>query len=91
MKRSRSPSKHPGDWRDPDELEYLYDGLGWTLTDIVEHFADLGSEDISEGRVRRMLDRHDIRCGRNDRPPVQGPGAALWNSDSIEDAVGGGD
>lgn len=89
MKRSRGPSQDPNGWRDPDELEYLYDELGWTLSDIVAHFADLGCEDVSAGRVRRKLEINDIRCGRNDRPPVQGPGAALWNAD--KDAVGGAD
>lgn len=89
MKRSRDLPEEPDAWQDPDVLEELYVERGWSVDDIVEHFRDCGSDIITARRVRWRLDTNDIRCGHNDRPPVTGRAAQLWQTDP--DAVGGDD
>jgi len=87
VKRSKTLPKDPDAWRDPDVLERLYTDLGWSLGDIVAHFEDLGSSEVSAGRVRGVLEEHDIRCGQNNRPPTTEPHATLWDGD--KDLLGG--
>ena len=89
MKRHRElPDQHDA-WRDQEVLEDLFVTRGWTADDIVDHFRDLGSESISNGRVRYLLNHHDIRCEQSSVPNA-GASAALWRMD--KDAIGqGGD
>ncbi|WP_135807419.1 hypothetical protein [Halorussus marinus] len=87
MKRDRDLPEDPEVWRDPDVLEALYVERGWSVDDIADHFEALGAEAITPRRVRWLLHTNDIRCGRNDRPPVTGTAAQLWQTD--KDAVGG--
>jgi hypothetical protein len=90
MIRTRDLPEHPEAWRDPEVLEELYVRRSWTLADIVDLFEDLGS-DVTTGRLRVVLDQHDIRCGRNNRAPTGGSQAMLWQADSLDEATGGGD
>jgi hypothetical protein len=89
VKRTKQLPQDPDAWRDPDVLDYLYRDLGWSVDDVVDHFESLGSSEVSAGRVRRVLEDNDIRCGRNNRPPTAEPHSTLWNAD--KDLVGGGD
>lgn len=89
MIRSRTLPEDPTAWRDADVLEELFVERSWSIEDIVDHFEDLGSDEVSYSRVRWLLDSNNIRSGRNNRPPISGRAAMLWDADSLDDVRGG--